>query len=137
MIPHNTPSIRPIADELDHIERSWSLVDEITHEVEMIIRSESDMVHELHEFVIAAVDITDEEGSFCHRVYFLGNHGINTLVFFLYSSQFALPAYLTSWSGTPDTNRRRIVITRNDTSPQYENGREIKLIPSQNTLSPK
>jgi hypothetical protein len=65
------------------------------------------------------------------------NHGTNTLVFALYSSQFGLPAYLASWSGTPDTNRRRIVIVAHDMSPQHENNREIRLIPSQNILSPK
>jgi hypothetical protein len=55
----------------------------------------------------------------------------------LYSSQLGLPAYLASWSGTPETNRRRIVMTKNDTNPQYENGRAMSEIPSQNTLSPK
>ena len=70
-------------------------------------------------------------------IYFLGHHGTNTLVFFLYSSQFGLPAYLASWSGTPETNRRRIVMTKNDTSPQYEYDRAIREIPSQNILSPK
>jgi hypothetical protein len=70
-------------------------------------------------------------------VYLLVHHGTNTLVFFLYSSQFGLPAYLASWSGTPDTNRRRIVMTKNDTNHQYEYGREIREIPSQNILSPK
>lgn len=64
MIAHNTPSIRPIADELDHIERSWSLVDEITHEVEMIHILQTNHTTERHEFIITAMDITDEEGSF-------------------------------------------------------------------------
>jgi hypothetical protein len=117
MITHNTPCIGPIADELYHIERSWSLVDEITDEVEMIRILEIDHTTETYEFIIAAMDITDEESSRNHRVYFFGNHGTKTLVFFLYSSQFGLPAYLASWSGTPETNSRRIVIVTHDTSP--------------------
>jgi hypothetical protein len=66
MIAHNSPCIGSIADELDHIERSWSLVDEITHEVEMIIISEIEHRTERHEFIIAAMDITDEESSRSH-----------------------------------------------------------------------
>jgi hypothetical protein len=69
--------------------------------------------------------------------YFLGNHGINTLVFALYVSQFILPAYLASWSGIPETNNNKIVILIHDMKPIYENGKEIKLIPSQKILSPK
>ncbi len=66
MIAHNSPCIGPIADELDHIERSWSLVDEITDEVEMICILQTDHRTESHKFIIAAMDITDEESSFCH-----------------------------------------------------------------------
>jgi len=82
------------------------------------------------------MNITDKKSA-RHIIYFLGNHGTKTLVFLLYSSQSGRPAYLTSWSGTPDTNKRRKVITNQDIRPIYENGREIKLIPSQNILSPK
>jgi hypothetical protein len=67
----------------------------------------------------------------------MGNHGTNTLVFFLYSSQFGLPAYLASWSGIHETKRRRRVMTKNDTNPQYEYGRAMSDMPSQNILSPK
>jgi hypothetical protein len=67
MIAHNSPCIGPIADELDHIERSWSLIDEIADEVEMILISEIDHTTESHEFIIAAMDITDEESSFLHK----------------------------------------------------------------------
>jgi hypothetical protein len=66
MIAHNTPCIRPIADELDHLERARSLVDEITDEVEVILISETDHTTERHEFIIATVDITDEESSRNH-----------------------------------------------------------------------
>ena len=68
MIPHNSPCIGPIADELNHIERTRSLVDEITYEVEMIVISEIEHRTECHEFIIATVDITDEDGSFYHGV---------------------------------------------------------------------
>jgi hypothetical protein len=68
MIPHNTPGIRAIADKLYDFERSWSLVNEIAHEVEMIRSLEIDHRTERHEFIIATVDITDEEGSFLHGV---------------------------------------------------------------------
>jgi hypothetical protein len=68
MIAHNSPCIGPIADELHDFERSWSLVDEITHEVEMICILQTDHTTESHEFIIATMDITDEEGSFLHEV---------------------------------------------------------------------
>jgi hypothetical protein len=70
MITHNTPCIGPIADELDHIERSWSLVDEIPDEVEMICILEIDHTTERHEFIIATMHITDEERSRSHRLLF-------------------------------------------------------------------
>jgi hypothetical protein len=103
----------------------------------MILWCESDTFDELYELIIATVDITDKKSA-RHRInYFLGNHGINTLVFALYASQFILPAYLASWSGTPETNNNKIVILIHDMKPIYENGKEIKLIPSQKILSPK
>ena len=69
--------------------------------------------------------------------YFLGNQGIKTLVRDLYSSQFGRPAYLASWSGTPDTKRSNIVITIQEIIPKSEYGMEMNEIPSQNILSPK
>lgn len=68
MVAHNSPCIGPIADELNHIERSRSLVDEITDEVEVIRVLQTDHTTERHEFIIASMDITDKESSFCHGV---------------------------------------------------------------------
>ncbi len=62
------------------------------------------------------MNITDKKSA-RHIIYFLGNHGTKTLVLLLYSSQSGRPAYLTSWSGTPDTNKRRKVITNQDIKP--------------------
>ena len=63
MIPDHTPCIRSILDELDYFERFRSLVDQISDEVEMILWCESDLGRERYEFIVAAMDITDEEGS--------------------------------------------------------------------------
>lgn len=147
MIPRNTPCIWTMTDIFDDFEGFWSLVDKVSDEVEIIFLSYHCVLHESYELIIASMHITDEKCSFWHEksiydfrimlVYFFGNHGTNTLVFFLYSSQLGLPAYLASWSGTPDTQRRRIVIVTHDTIPQYEYRIEISEIPSQNILSPK
>ena len=137
MISDYTPSIGTISHKLYNLNRFWSLINEISCEVEMIFWSESYSLNELQEFIICTMNITNKKSA-RHRInYFLGNHGINTLVFALYASQFILPAYLASWSGTPETNNNKIVILIHDMKPIYENGKDIKLIPSQKTLSPK
>ena len=63
MIPDHTPCIRSIVNKFDYFERFRSLVDQISDEVEMILWCESDLGRECYEFIVAAMDITDEEGS--------------------------------------------------------------------------
>lgn len=117
MIPEHTPSIGTTANKLYHLNRLWSLVDEISCEIQMIFGSESYFLYQREELRIATMNITDKKSARHIKIYFLGNHGTKTLVFLLYSSQSGRPAYLTSWSGTPDTNKRRKVITSQDIKP--------------------
>jgi len=81
-------------------------------------------------------DVEDIEGKI-ESYYFLENHGTNTLVFFLYSSHSGLHSYRASWSGTPETKRRRQVIVIQPISQRREYGTAMHAIPSQNILSPK
>jgi hypothetical protein len=66
MIPDHTPSIRSITDELYHLERSWSLINKITHEIKIICILKIDHATKGHEFIITTMYITDKESSFCH-----------------------------------------------------------------------
>lgn len=68
MISDHTPGIRTISDPFDHLERLRSLIDQVTHEVEVILWRETHMLTECYELVIATMDITDEERSL-HRLF--------------------------------------------------------------------
>lgn len=117
MIPENTPSIGTISDKLYNLDWFWSLVDNISNKIEMIFGFQSYFCYKGYQLIIATMNITNKKSARHIKIYFLGNHGTKTLVFLLYSSQSGRPAYLTSWSGTPDTNKRRKVITNQDIKP--------------------
>ena len=68
MIPNHAPGIRTISHPFDHFERLGSLIDQVAHEIEMILWSEAHMLTECYELVIATMDITDEESSL-HRLF--------------------------------------------------------------------
>jgi lysyl-tRNA synthetase class I len=67
MIPNHTPGIGTSSYPLYHLERLGSLVDEVTHEIEMILWSELYPVTEFYELIIATMDITDENRSLLHE----------------------------------------------------------------------
>lgn len=91
MIADNAPRIRSISYEFYYLKGFWSLIDEVSDEIEIINIFKLYSFTKSLEFIIAPMYITNEESSWGHS-YFFGNQGINTLVFFLYSSQFGLPA---------------------------------------------
>ena len=66
MIPDDTPCIGACTDPVNNFERFWSFIDEISYEVEMILRYEPNLIHEGTELIIATMDITDEESTSRH-----------------------------------------------------------------------
>jgi hypothetical protein len=68
MISDHTPRIRTISDPLDNFKRLRSLIDQVAHEIEMILWRKTHMLTECYKLVIATMDITDEESSL-HRLF--------------------------------------------------------------------
>lgn len=66
MIPNNTPCIRTMTDKFDDFEGFWSLIDEVSDEVEIIFISYPCVLHECHELIITSMYIPDEKCSFLH-----------------------------------------------------------------------
>ncbi len=74
-----------------------------------------------------------------HEPTFLGNHGINALVRFLYASKSGLPSYFFSSKGIPDifVNRKVITIGLTIQYKPFLTERERKKIPHHIKDSPK
>jgi hypothetical protein len=83
MIPDHTPGIRSIADELYDFERFGSLVDEISDKIKIVLWGEVYFFAKCYEFIITAMDITDEESSF--HILFLGIGNVFWMNYFLFT----------------------------------------------------
>lgn len=63
MVPHHTPGIGTGSYPLDDFKRFRSFTDQVSDEIEMVIRHETYLRDKGYELIIATMNITDEEST--------------------------------------------------------------------------
>lgn len=64
MVPHHAPGIGTGSYPLDDFEGFRSFTDQVSDEIEVIIRCETYLRDKGYELIIATMNITDEESTF-------------------------------------------------------------------------
>jgi hypothetical protein len=63
VVAHDHDRVRALAKEPDHLAGCWTAIDQITDADEQVVRMEADFLEQFEQFVEAAVDVADDDGT--------------------------------------------------------------------------